>query len=121
MPWTAGSPRVSIVDLLQHLRGEDEQHHLQGPDGVPVLVLRFCKCVQQVEESFATLRQLLVSVLLQVRELVRICIHPVPDSLLEGHHQHKVSIFLQLSKLGDGFSQQFGQASNVHVDVLQRK
>ena len=119
MPWTAGSAGVGIVDLLQHLRCEDEQHHLQGPDGVPVLVLRLRKCVQKVEECLAALGQLLVGVLLQIGELVRICVHPVPDRFLEGNHQHKMGIFLQLSKLGNSLGKQLGQSANVHIDVLK--
>ena len=119
MPWAAGSARVSIVDLLQHLRCEDEQHHLQGPYGVPVLVLRLRKCVQEVKECLAALCQLLIGVLLQISELMRICIHPVPNSFLKGDHQHKMSIFLQLPKLGNSFGKQLGQSANVHIDVLK--
>ena len=121
MPWAAGRPRVCVVDLLQHLGSEDQQHHLQGPDGVPVLVLRLRKCVQKVEECLTALGQLLVGVLLQIGELVRICVHPVPNSFLEGDHQHKMSVFLQLSKLGNSLSKQLGQSANVHIDVLKVK
>ncbi len=58
----------SITDL----GSEDEQHNLERPDGVPVLVLRLRKVVQQVEEVVAALGQLLVRVLLEVGELLRI-------------------------------------------------
>ena len=52
---TAGRSRVRVVDLLEDRRGEDEQHHLQRPDGVAVLVLCLRKVVQEVEKVLATL------------------------------------------------------------------
>ena len=64
MPRAAGSSRVRIVDLLQHFGCQDEEHHLQRPYGVPVLVLGLRKRVQKVKECLAALGQLLVGVLL---------------------------------------------------------
>jgi hypothetical protein len=48
-----------------------------------MLVLGLGKRVEQVEEVVATLGQLLVGVLLQVRELGRVGVHPVPDGSLQ--------------------------------------
>ena len=60
VPGAARSSGVCVNDLLQHLRHQDKQHDLQGPDGVAVLVLRLSKVVEEVEKGLATFCQLVI-------------------------------------------------------------
>ena len=122
MSWTARSSRVCIVDLLQHLGCEDEQHDLQRPDHMPVLVALVLsrKVVKQVKEGVTTLGQFLVCILLEICELVGICVHPVPNCLLQALHQHNASTLLQCLELGNGLRKQFCQPRNVNIDVLDQ-
>ncbi len=76
------SSHLLSLHLDTDLGREDEKHDLKGPDGMAMLVLGLRKVVQQVEEVIAALSELVVCVLLQVGELLRVGVHPVPDGLL---------------------------------------
>ena len=78
-----------------------------------MLHLRVRKVFQKIKESVATLGQLLVGVLLEVGELVRVGVHPVPDSFLQALHHHQVGILLQSSELRYRLGKKFGQPANV--------
>ena len=49
-----GGAGVGVVDLLQHLGGEDQEHHLERPDAVPETGFGLGVVVEGVEKDFAT-------------------------------------------------------------------
>merc|ERR1712106_931815 len=120
MSWAAWGTGVRIVNLLQDLGCQDQQHYLQRPYGMSVLILSLSKVIKKIKKCVAALGQLLIRIFLQVSKFVRISVHPVPNSLLQALHQDKVGILLQGPELGYGLSKQLGQSSNIHINMLYK-
>ena len=100
---------------MAHLGGEHEQHQLERPHDAPVVLLRLGKGVEHVEEVVAVPREVLVQrpAPLQLLELVRVVVHPVPDGLLEGRHEGAVGVLLQVSEEREGHSKTRFMSSRV--------
>ena len=78
----AGRAAVGVDDLLEYLGTEDEQHDLQRPDVALLLVAVGGDAVEELEQLVAALGQLIVGpTLVDVGELLRVVVHPVPNCL----------------------------------------
>ena len=74
--------RVRIDNLLQYLRTQYKQHHLQWPHVVLLSVRVLRPAVEQLEQLVAAVGQLVVGPLLDLGELLGVVVHPVPDRLM---------------------------------------
>ena len=86
---------LSVLDLLQDLRTENEQHDLQRPDVALALVAFRRERVEELAQLLTAVGQLLVLLLLNLGEFFGEVVHPVPDRL---HHQTSHQISLKLTK-----------------------
>lgn len=92
---------VSVDDLFEDLRRQDEQHHLKGPDRGKTTLLVLGESVERVEELAADARQLSVgrARALNVNEFLRISVHPIPHGFFQRAHQHEERRLLEQSAL----------------------
>lgn len=70
VPGRARRAAVGVDDLLEHLRAEHQEQHLQRPDGRAALLV-VGEAVEYVEEIFTAFRQLVVRLLLQLGEFLK--------------------------------------------------
>ncbi|RNA20787.1 hypothetical protein BpHYR1_050686 [Brachionus plicatilis] len=93
---------------------------LRGPHVLRFALLLLVKLVQVLEHFLTIVAEFGVGPLLQVLELVRICVQPVPYGPLNCGHQDGLVVFFQVFPLEHHLVEQAGQFGHVKIDVLNK-